>query len=174
MKRMTFYIVLFSLTIHIGCTRADPETKQESAILDPIVGVWDLSNFTITDNDGVTSYPYGENASGRIVYSSSGHLSVQLMRPDPDLSRFAGLEGVQILLDMGLTTFFAYWGTFQVDHIAGTVTHFIDGCLLPTWVGTAKARHYRFENENRLILSAQVAERDDPTALNELIWVRVQ
>ena len=96
------------------------------------------------------------------------------MRPGADITRLADLDGESALQELGKTIFFAYWGTYEVDDTADTVTHHVEGSLAPTWVGTVQVRGFRFESEDRLILTAQIADAEDPTEINELIWERVR
>lgn len=152
---------------------------KEPADLNRFVGAWHLVSWTVKADDGTTTYPFGEQAQGQIVYTSSGQMSVQLMRPGADLSRFADLDGVSALDELGRTTFFAYWGTYEVDDTAKTVTHHVEGSLSPTWVGTAQIRGYRFESEDRLVLTPQPEDAEhqaglDLTQVNKLIWERVR
>ncbi|MHC4517728.1 MAG: lipocalin-like domain-containing protein [Planctomycetota bacterium] len=173
-KGIALPIALLSLAMVTGCAQARSEARAESAEHNPFVGAWRLAHWTAVAGDGTTTYPYGEQAQGQIVYTSSGQMSAQLMRPSADVTRFADLDGVSALEELGLTTFFAYWGTYEVDETAETITHHLEGSLAPAWVGTAQVRGYRFENRGRLILTAQLGDAQDGTAAHELVWERVR
>ena len=150
---------------------------KERVDLSLFVGAWHLVSWAEATGDGTKTYPYGEQARGQILYTPSGQMSAQLMRPGADLSRFAGLDGAAALRELGRTTFFAYWGTYEVDADAETVTHHIEGCLVPSWVGTAQVRGYRFENEDRLILTPRPAGAQQAAPelkASKLTWKRVR
>jgi hypothetical protein len=102
---------------------------KEQIDLSLFVGAWHLVSWKEYAGDEPTTYPYGEQAEGQDLYTPSGQMSALLMRPGADLSRFADLDGVSALRELGRTTFFAYWGTYEVDESARTVTHHIEGCL---------------------------------------------
>jgi hypothetical protein len=175
MKRTTFFIVFLYIAILTGCSEPSSETPQEPSDINPFVGAWHLTSLIVKAGNGTTSYPFGEQAKGQIVYTPSGRMSAQLMRPDTDVTRFADLDGMSVIQELVQTTFFSYWGTYDVDETAKTVTHNVEGSLETTLVGTAQVRNYHFENEDLLILTASpIEDTEDPTAEVEITWERVQ
>jgi hypothetical protein len=101
-------------------------------------------------------------------------MSAQLMRSDYDITPFSELDFSVALRQMGLSAFFAYWGTYEVDAGSGTVTHVIKGCLYPDWVGASQVRNFRLEDPDHLVLWAQLPDLSDPGDRYELRWTRVQ
>ena len=160
-------IVGLGLTVLAACAQPGTETGQETAAPNPFVGAWHLARFTRTAGDGTITYPYGDPPGGQIMYTSSGQMSAQLMRPVDDPSGSA-TDGE----DSGQTQFFAYWGAYDVDESAGTVTHNVEGSLSRSWVGGVRVRAFRFEGEDRLILSP--LDGADPAVVSELTWERVR
>ena len=160
-------IVLVGMSVLAGCAQPGAETQPEPAADSPFVGAWHLAHFTRTAGDGTITYPYGDPPGGQIMYTSSGQMSAQLMRPvdDPDGSPADGEAS-------GQTQFFAYWGAYEVDETAGTVAHNVEGSLRRSWVGSQRVRAFRFEGEDRLILSP--LDGADPSSVSELTWVRVR
>ena len=136
-------------------------------------GVWELVSYTVTGSDGVARFPFGQEPRGQIIYTESGQMSVQLMRSDYDLTPFMELDLATALEEMGLSAFFAYWGTYEVDEAAGTVTHEIAGCLFPDWVGASQVRSFRFDDAGHLVLWAQLTDVGEAGDLYELRWARV-
>jgi hypothetical protein len=60
----------------------------------------------------------------------------------------------------------AYYGSYTIDPVAGTVTHHIEGASNPAWLGDNFVRWYRFEGGNlRLSLSSNFG--------NTLLWQRL-
>ena len=160
-------IVGIGLTVLVACAQPGTETPPDTTTDNPFVGAWHLARFTRTAGDGTITYPYGDPPGGQIMYTSSGQMSAQLMRPVDDPSGSAA-DGE----DSGQTQFFAYWGAYDVDETAGTVTHNVQGSLSRSWVGSRRVRAFRFEGEDRLILSP--LDGADQSAVSELTWERVR
>jgi hypothetical protein len=70
----------------------------------------------------------------------------------PRLSASATAEDLRRLI-AGYT---AYYGTYDVDADASTVTHHVEASLNPNGVGRDLKRRYSFEN-NRLVLTDEIA-----------------
>ena len=74
-------IVLVGVSVFAGCGQSGSEGPQETAVASRFVGAWHLARFTRTAADGGITYPYGDPPGGQIMYTSSGQMSAQLMRP---------------------------------------------------------------------------------------------
>ncbi len=159
-------IVLVGVSVLAGCGQSGSDGPQETAAASRFVGAWHLARFTRTAADGMITYPYGDPPGGQIMYTSSGQMSAQLMRPVDGLSGSAA-DGEA----SDQTQVFAYWGAYDVDETAGTVTHDVEGSGSRSWVGSRRVRAFRFEGEDRLILSP--TDGADPSVVSELTWVRV-
>ena len=120
-------------------------------ILRQFIGSWSLVAFTDTNEQGDTIHRYGEDAFGRIVYGANGTMIVVLMR-----------SGRESLVD---SEFFAYTGSYDIDETAGTVTHHIEACIEPDWIGTDRVRQFEMLSENRIALRPV-------EGTSELIWRR--
>ena len=114
------------------------------------VGAWDLVDWRTTSSTGDVAFPYGEDAKGRITYSAEGGMSAHLMRPPADPT-----DAPQQYL--------GYWGSFSLDTAARTVTHHVVGSDQANWIGSDQVRGFRFEGNDRLVLSL---------GSNRLTWVR--
>ena len=120
-------------------------------IASQFIGSWSLVSFTDVDEQGETIHRYGEGAFGRIVYGENGKMMVVLMRhgreniDDPD--------------------YFSYTGSYDVDEIAGNVTHHIEACNAPSWVGADRVRKIEMLDGNRIALRPVEGS-------SELIWQR--
>jgi hypothetical protein len=68
--------------------------------------------------------------------------------------------------DRSWRNYIGYWGTFDVDAKAGTVTHTVEGGWFPNWIGQKQVRAYRFSGK-RLTL-----EGDSPAWHATLVWER--
>jgi hypothetical protein len=145
--------------------------RKQAAVRDRFVGVYRLISCERRSKDGRVENPYGENPIGRITYDKAGRMSAQLMRPGrrstvaPGASLIAGNASAEEIRE-AVSGFISYFGTFDVDESARTVTHHVEACLVPSWVGTDLVRTYRFTS-SRLILQAVNAEDTI-----ELTWER--
>ena len=127
------------------------------------VGAWHLVSETEQGADGVTIFPRGENPPGLLMYQADGWMSVQLMRRD----HTGDLRDLSTALDQYL----GYYGRYTVDHAAQTVTHHLESCSYPAWIGTDLVRRFQFSG-NRLSLMARFV-RDGQAVERVLVWERV-
>jgi hypothetical protein len=123
--------------------------------MDRFTGTWRLVSVEDRDDEGRLTYPYGERPSGLLVYDASGHMAVQIM------SNERAPEEMRSILE-GFTAFF---GTYEVNEEECTITHRVEGHLLPSSVGKELVRGFEFSGD-RLILS--------PTGTRRVVWERVK
>jgi len=71
-----------------------------------------------------------------------------------------------------LDTYEAYFGTYEVDEARGTVTHHVEGSLLPNWTGSDQLRCYEL-SDDFLILSTAEIPYSGTTLVGRLTWKRV-
>ncbi|BFM15647.1 hypothetical protein R50073_18300 [Maricurvus nonylphenolicus] len=151
------------------------------------LGTWKLVNWHCTADNGKQWYPYGEDASGYIIYTPQGIVSATLMKQERgaiDLTRREigllrkSLEDMNGDINgadeetlsriekyaVASTGYTAYCGSFHVS--GSTVTHHIENSLYPDWIGTDLVRHFEFF-DNRLLLTARVGQLTD-----KLLWER--
>jgi hypothetical protein len=131
------------------------QTEQSASdVQKRLVGNWRLVSFVNIDEKGVER-PGGYD-SGRIMYDAHGNMAAQLMRngrarlstPSTETERAAAYTG-----------FLAYYGRYEIDHVAGRVTHKVEGSTNPNWVSTELVRYYAFSpDDSRLMLSLKNAE----------------
>ena len=129
----------------------DPVYADSDDVAGQFIGSWALVSFTDVDEKGKTIHRYGENAFGRITYGTNGNMMVVLMR--------RGRE------DINDSEFFSYTGSYDVDEVAGTVTHHVEACNAPSWVGTDRVRKFEMLDGNRIALRPV-------EGTSELIWQR--
>ena len=142
--------------------------------LNPLVGAWRLASWESRAEDGTVTYPYGENPAGQIVYTASGRMSAQLMRPgrelpDPEAEGVTAAEMSAAIFG----GFFSYYGDYSIDDENDIVTHHVEGALLPSWVGTDRPRSFTFDGPDRVILSTEPDPARTSTSVSVLVWERV-
>ena len=115
-----------------------PEDDVTSArpLHEKLVGAWELVSYEArSENDQRTVHPLGEDASGYVMYTPDGHVSVQIMRPGRPLYQVPGPgEGTVAELAEAAAGYLAYSGSYHVVDNS-VVVHEIDVSLLPNWVG---------------------------------------
>jgi hypothetical protein len=163
----------------VGALSLEPASAQsgsENSGRESFVGTWTLVSWTAETADGQTSYPFGQDALGRISYDEAGRMSVQIMRrrrtkfstedplgesPEEIMEAFHG--------------FLAYYGTYRVDHDAGIVTHIQDVASSPNWVGAEATRYYELTGNTLTLSTAPVVSvtTGEQAARHRLVWERL-
>jgi len=133
--------------------------------MERFLGAWRLVAFEEDGPNGQTVYPYGPAPAGLLVYDQSGWMSVQIMRCDrarlsPGDWQSIPAEEIKSAVD-GFTAFF---GRFEVDETSQTVTHHVEGHVLPDSVGKSLRREFTF-TDDLLILR--------PSRNRRVIWQRM-
>jgi len=91
-----------------------------------IVGTWKLKSFEVHLKNGEVTYPFGEDATGLIVYTDTGFFSVQYM---PKEQGSGDLRGI------------SYFGKFEYNREKDYVIHHMEGTLFPNTEGFDKLRY---------------------------------
>ena len=119
-----------------------------------LTGAWTLVECAEILQDGSKRLPLGADAVGQVVYTAEGRMSAQLVRADRALfpSEDYRIAQAEIAAE-AFQQYFGYFGRYEVDADAGTVTHFIEGAWFPNLEHKAQVRTFRFEDK-RLILEA--------------------
>ena len=140
---------------------------------DDLLGAWELETWRIVYSDGrPTSYPYGEDARGWLLYERSGRMSAtigraQRPRMSQDNVRLATAEEKAAAFD----SLFHYGGRW---HVEGTrVIHAVDYALNPNFPGTEQVREVELRPPGGLVLSAESTSLSGTTIRHELVWRRV-
>ena len=130
-----------------------------------LIGAWKLVSIEMLV-DGNVVYPYGDHPLGLLIYHEVGRITAQIMRPgryssltDPDAIPLATASELRQIAE----GYLGYFGTFTIDEENNTVTHHVEACTLPAWVGTDQQRQYEFDG-SRLSLSS---------GPNRLVWERI-
>ncbi|MEM7144922.1 MAG: lipocalin-like domain-containing protein [Verrucomicrobiota bacterium] len=141
---------------------------------------WSLRFFRSDNLDGSTDFPMGENPFGLLIYGSSGHMSVQMARSDRDDRTklpFASDDVLNVVPDdakRAMDTYLAYCGTYSVDQDAGTVTHAIESCTYPLWIGVKQVRSFHLEGDILTLKTAKPALFHGKLRIGHLEWERAR
>jgi Lipocalin-like domain len=143
----------------------------------PLLGSWQLVRWDITYGDGrPPSLPYGEQATGLIVYTGDGFMSACIaaacrapmssasVRSAPEAERLAAFE-----------SYFQYAGRYELRRSATglQVVHRVSHSLNPNFVGSEQVRNVAFDAVDVLTLSASDTVPNSAVARHHrLMWKR--
>jgi hypothetical protein len=137
-------------------------------------GAWRLLSWELRGDDGTVKYPMGSDAIGQIVYTPSGRMSCEMMRPGAKLDDFSGLGSTEEAISKIVQIFFAYYGPYTVDDTSQSVTHYVEGGIHPAWIGTPRVRRFKFEDPDHLRLIGINDSKSSFPGTSELLWQRIR
>ena len=143
-----------------------------------LVGAWRLMGIEYSDSSGQIADPfYQAHSTGLIVYDSSGWMSVHISaahrrtfevpasRSTSTTPRNAPLKAA------AFDTYYAYFGTWDLDEASSVVTHHVESSLIPAETGLHYAQKAAIE-ANRLIFTVCTTTRGEQSVRRK-IWERV-
>lgn len=141
---------------------------------DWLVGVWDLEEWRRITGDDV-AYPLGKDASGILIYSDSGRMSVHLSAAHrPSWQSTDPLAGEESDRAAAYSTYLAYWGRYEVRGDA--VVHHIEDSLFPSWSGEDQQRPFthdvRGDREVLVLSTSPATQPGQSSTSNQLTWSR--
>ncbi|MEV6769085.1 lipocalin-like domain-containing protein [Nocardia sp. NPDC051030] len=137
-----------------------------------LVGRWQLTAWTATDETGAVTTPFGENPQGSLIYTPGGWMSGHLAATDRhNLSTPNALGGPESERAQAYSSYVAYSGEYRVE--ADTVIHLLHMSLFPNWVGTEQRRFVDLSPTN-LILRTPPTPIGSRTLVNSLHWTRAE
>jgi hypothetical protein len=148
-------------------------TMQAPAAQSPVVGAWRLVSYETETPDGRRTEPLGPNVEGLAVYLANGRVSIQFMKRDRP--RFRSEDAWRGTLEeerAAFEGFFAYAGRYTLDAAASTVTHHVEICSAPNYVGTDLVRTFSLAG-NRLTLRTPQRQLAGQTSASTLVWERI-
>lgn len=136
-----------------------------------IIGTWLLESIVDTLPDRSVAHWMGLHPKCAIVYTPSGHVSVQFMRdprpvlPPADSAAAAGrrtsarpFEGISLgELRAVAEGYYAYFGRYIVSPSGDSITHVVETSLWPSEVGVTYHRAIRLDDQ-RLYITVRFRE----------------
>ena len=135
----------------------------------PLIGAWRLVTYEAHAGDEV-SYPLGEDASGYIMYTPDGYMSVLIMAADR--ANFASddiLGGTDEEKLAAAGTFISYCGEYEF--LGDRVVHKIETAFYPNRVGTEQVRYVRLEGDE-IVLTTPPMVIHGTSRSGRLVWER--
>ena len=155
-------------------SRREPSERRN------LIGVWELVSLQDHRSNGDVLDWMGKNPSGTLIYSPDGHMSVQIMRdPHPVVAASMWSSDGRDLLPSASANeirdaysgYYAYFGTWEIDERARTVTHHIRGSMRAVEVGADYVRPYEFSGEY-LLLRSTVSPASGEKQIRVITWRR--
>jgi hypothetical protein len=138
-----------------------------------LVGTWQLISRIDRDANGntVPEPSLGADPAGYLIYDNSGHVAVQMMAKHRDSNAFqvTAPSAANNLAHVG--GYDAYFGRYEVDLAKGTVTHILEGSLLPADVGRRLTRRFKLDG-NTLTIQFEPGGESDRRITRTLVWRR--
>jgi len=142
-----------------------------------LAGVWELVSLEDIRRDGDVLDWMGKKPSGMLTYSPDGRMALQIMRDPPAMGGSMWSREGRVLLPGAsaddirgaLGGYYAYFGTWDVDERAHTVTHHVRASLRSGEVGAHYVRPYELTGEE-LVLRYPVTGAEEWTRV--LVWRR--
>ena len=138
--------------------------------MDTIIGTWELSSLELKIGKK-TTYPFGENLSGLLIYQENGYMSGIMSgenRPDitsPAIMGIDNKERVEIAKN-----FIAYSGRYEVD--GNKIIHKVIASFVPNLMNGQPHISYYLLQDKRLWISSPPAKKDGKEVSVMLIWKR--
>ncbi len=70
-------------------------------------------------------------------------------------------------------TYTAYFGTFEIDASAHTVTHHVLGATVPNWPGNDQLRFYELKGDQLILRTPPMRGNDGEKSVHTLVWQKV-
>ena len=136
-------------------------------------GTWELiSRIDVTDGGERRADPaLGEDPVALLIYDRAGHFAAQFMKRDRSAPSVDG-AAVASNNSRAVGGYDAYFGTYTVDDVQGTVTQRLLGALSAQNVGQVLTRAMTVTGD-RLVISLRTNAVDGEAVTRELIWKRV-
>jgi len=151
--RTSFGWIVAAVTVLTLTGVSSPQSAEKadaSSVKEKLVGAWRLAWEDEQGTDGKMKHIVDHK--GTIVYTRDGHMSVQIMLPNTNAPRDVDNP---VKYDQG--GYEAYYGTYEVNEEAHTVTHHVQGSLVRALVGKDLTRVYQF-SDGQLILKSSRAD----------------
>jgi hypothetical protein len=145
-----FIAAMCILVAAAAATIAVAQSGNQGSVRDKLIGSWRLAWVEEQQADGTMKR--SSDRRGTIVYTRDGHMSVQIMLPRGD--DVPGNNPVKY--DQG--GYEAYYGPYEVDEAAHTVTHHVEGAIVRSLIGKNLTRVYSFEGKQLILRSSRPDE----------------
>jgi hypothetical protein len=138
---------------------------------DYFLGAWKLVSTEIKYPNGrTTPFPdLGSDAVGFLLYTPSGHMCAQLMKPGRPRWTVAGAPTPSEATS-ALDGFTSYCGTFELREHEQTIVHHPETAWSPNWLETTQARRYHLVSSDRFFFRGTEQEKQKDGSFIPVVW----
>lgn len=146
-----------------------------------LIGTWRLLVWRIQYSDQrADTYPFGQAASGLIMYTTDGYMSACIAQADRKPLSSASVRSADVAEQVAaFGSYFQYAGRYRVEAAPQSpsgwqVVHTVEQSLNPNFVGTEQRRDMTWHHDGSLSLSASDSLPGAPhiSRLHTLHWQR--
>ena len=153
MKKLLLLSVLFLFsamsTLSVSTLSVRRNRDLDRDIRNRFVGAWRLAWLEEEGADGRT---HRVDCTGMLVYTSDGHMSVQVMYRNPQAGTAAGP------VQYAQGGYEASFGRYEINERAHTFTYHVEGALVRTLIGKDLTRRYEFSGKQLIVKSSSPNE----------------
>jgi hypothetical protein len=167
-------LVLFLTSV--AALMARPESagagyQPPGQIRDYFLGAWKLVSTEKKYPDGrTTPFPdLGSDAVGFLLYTPSGHMCAQLMKPGRP-RWIVGEAPTPSEATLALDGFTSYCGTFELREHERTIIHYPQTAWSPNWLGTSQTRRYHMVSPDRFLFRGTEQEKQKEGTVIPVVW----
>lgn len=175
-------VLLIASRLGAGQTAVTKEpARSTSSVRAQLIGSWRLvsrqsrrANDEVETDAGLSAAPLGI-----LIYDRSGHVAAQLSRRDRTVAMI-GEECQAAATTKGtpdtaqtILGYDAYFGTYKVNEIEGTVIHHLEAALFPGDIGKDIERHFTISGD-QLTITFSTTTREGVKVTRTLIWQRMK
>ena len=147
--RATRFAILITYLLLSESNCAFPLVAATTPVRQQLIGAWRLVSDEETVNGKLTKL----DQTGILTYTSDGHMSVQIMDKNPNASDNSGKP-----VQYDANGYESYFGTFDVNEAAHSVTHHVQGALVRSLIGKDLTRIYTFSGKQLVLKSSRPDE----------------
>ena len=164
-------IIFFTPLFLFSCKNDSSQTAVSN-----FTGTWRLLSRTDKASDGtiIPEPNLGSDPIAILFYDSKGNMSVQIMKRSRD-----SISGIDVNNNgsasdntSSYSGYDAYFGKYEIDFKNKTVTHILEGALLPSDIGKKLKRNFKF-TDKKLYLSFETFNNLSGKVTRTLIWQKI-
>lgn len=144
------------------------------SITNQFIGYWELDQWYFHIDDTKHPNPFGNNATGNLIYSDQGIMAAVLKKDKRANFKYPSLlKGNSQEKINAVNTYISYMGSFVVKN--NTIIHNVEHSLLPNWENTKLIRKFNFSNHNNTLtlVTPPAKTSTHKLVVNTLIWKRI-
>lgn len=171
--------IFIALVITLGCAPLVQAADGGHISKEQLIGAWRLVSMEYRGAGNASVDPfYQPDSTGLIIYDPSGWMSVHIAGPHRQAWKVpasrqptSGSPQDSALKAAAFDTYYAYYGTWDLDEGQSVVTHHVVSALLPAEDGQSYAQQVALEN-GRLIFTTRTGPEGRQTVRRK-IWERL-